>query len=180
MNDTVLYRTGAIVFGLSGVVNLIADFLPGREVWNLIGVAAGIGGLAAIWLWQRQAAGITGLVGYGFAMAGLIGIAGFLFADATILPHLPPDTVAALMNGPTGPSIFAAVNTYVLGTLVFVGASLRAGLYPRPALLLWGIGVLPTPFALALPPLTITLGEIVASAGVLWVAAALFRSASSR
>jgi len=177
MTDTALFRAGALIFGLSGAVNLVADLLPGRVWWNLAGVAAGLLGLATVWLWQRRQAGWAGAAGYGLAMLGLTGIAGFLFADAAILPYLAPDVAAALFDGPTGLAIFAAVILYTLGLLVFVGASLAAGVYPRPALALWALGVLPTPFALALPPPVMTGAEIVTSIGILWVCMVLWRLA---
>ncbi len=175
--DTTLYWTGAFLFGASGAINLVADFLPGTDVLNLIGVVAGLLGLPAVYLAHRGSAGLTGLLAALLAGAGLIGIVGLLFAQAAIFPFLPAETFTTLTEGPTGLAIFAAVVLYVLGVLGFAVTGWRAAVHPRPALALWAAGTLPTIAAIALPPIVMTLAEAVAGAGVLWLAVALWQRA---
>lgn len=177
MHDATLYRIGAVLFGGSGVINIGADVLPGTDVLNLIGVVAGILGLPALYLAHRATAGLSGLLAALLAGAGLIGIVGLLFAQAAIFPFLPAETVGILTAGPSGLAIFAGVVVYVLGVLAFAVTGWRAGVHPRPALLLWAAGTLPTLAAIALPAVVMTLAEVVAGIGVLWLATALWQGA---
>jgi hypothetical protein len=177
MTESSLFRTGAVLFGLSGAVNMVADLLPGTVWLNVLGVAVGILGLPAIYLAQWRETGSQGLIAALLAGLGLIGIAGFLFVDATVLPNLPAETGAALMGGPAGAAIFAAVILYVLGVVGFAAANWRGAVLPRTALALWAIGTAPTIAAVALPSVVMTVAEIVAGAGVVWLAVAVFRAA---
>lgn len=177
MRDSDLFKLGALLFALSGAVNIIADLVPGTAWFNLAGVAAGILGLPALYLVQRRAIGLPGLVAALLAGLGLIGIAGFLFADAAIFPALAEDTVAAITEGGAGLAIFAAVILYVLGVLAFAAASWRGAVLPRAGLALWAVGTAPTVAAIALPPVVMTVAEIVAGAGVVWLAQAVWRRA---
>jgi len=178
MTDATLYRTGAVFFGASGAINIVADLLPGTAILNLAGVAAGILGLPAVYLFARHTTGRAGLVTALLAAVGLIGIAGFLFADAAILANLPPETVTELTEGPAGMAIFAAVILYVAGVLAFAAVNWRGGVLPRPALALWALGTAPTAAAIALPPLFMTVAEAAAGAGVVWVALGIHRQVS--
>ena len=119
--------------------------------------------------------GGAGLVAYGLVMMGFTGIAGFLFADAAVLPQLPTETTEAILSGPAGMAIFGAVILYVAGTLAFTGTAFAARALPRPALALWGLGTLPTVAAIALPAAVMTVAEILVSIGILWVAAHIWR-----
>jgi len=177
MRDADLYRLGAALFGLSGAVNIVADLVPGTAWFNLAGVAAGILGLPAIYLFQRRAVGLPGLVAALLAGLGLIGIAGFLFVDAAIFPALAEETVAAVTAGAPGLAIFAAVILYVAGVLAFAAAGWRGAVLPRAGLALWAAGTAPTVAAIALPPAVMTVAEILAGAGVVWLAHAVWRGA---
>lgn len=181
MNTATLYRFGAGAFMLSGVFNMIADFLPIgiTRLLNLGGVAFGILGLTAVYLYQKQESKAFGFGAYVLTMLGFIGIAGFLFVDAFVFPYLDATLQTTLTNGTTGLAIFASVIVYVLGVLLFTIASFRAGIYPKIPLLLWGVGVLPTLVALALPALVMTIAEITASIGILWIGRSIWLGAAT-
>lgn len=171
MKVSTLYKAGAAAFILSGILNIIADFLPATatRLLNFGGVATGILGLVAIYLFQRERVGVFGFISYLVAAFGFIGIAGFLFVDAFVFPYISTTLQEELVNGATGTAIFMSVIAYVLGVVLFNVASFRAKRYPTPALVLWTIGVLPTLAATALPGFVITIAEITASIGIVWI-----------
>jgi hypothetical protein len=171
-------RLGAAAFALSGALNILADFMPveATRVMNLAGVMLGIIGLPALYVHSHRVTGVAALVGLAVALAGFVGIAGLLFVQAFVFPALDPAAVADLTAGGAGVAIFAAVILYVAGVLVLVVALWRGGAVPRPALALWGLGTAPTLAAIALPAVVMTVAEIVASLGVIWIAAAMWQS----
>lgn len=179
MKITTLYRSGAAAFIFSGILNIIADFLPAAatRLLNFGGVAAGILGLVAIYLFQRERVGVFGFISYLVAAFGFIGIAGFLFVDAFVFPYISTALQEELVNGATGAAIFMTVVAYVLGVVLFNIASYRAKRYPTPALVLWTIGVLPTLAATAVPGFVITIAEIIASTGIVWIGSVVWRNA---
>ncbi len=172
---------GAVAFAVSGVLNIFADFMPetATRLMNFIGVCLGVVGLQALYVYSHQKTGAAALAGVLLATFGFLGIAGFLFTDAFVFPSLDPVTVETLTAGTTGLAIFAAVILYVLGVLLFAATLYRARALPRPALLLWAIGTLPTLAAIALPAFVMTIAEIIASAGVIWIALSILREMRS-
>lgn len=168
---------GAIAFAASALLNIFADFLPipATRLMNFVGVSLGILGLQALYLFHPNADKAT-LAAHLIATFGFIGIAGFLFADAFIFPALAVAQVANLTAGPTGLAIFAAVTLYVLGVLALTATLFRQTILPKPALALWAIGTAPTITAIALPPAVMTVAEITASLGILWIATTMLRS----
>jgi|JI8StandDraft_2_1071088.scaffolds.fasta_scaffold09855_4 hypothetical protein len=172
-------RAGLIAFGLSGALNVVADAFPPapQAALNLAGVTAGLLGFGAVYALAGRRAGLAGTLAYALCIAGLTGIAGFLFADAVVLRALPPETTAALTAGSAGLAIFAAVIVYVLGVLAFVAALWRAGGVPRLALAVWGLATVPTLAAIALPTVVMTLAEGAAGLAIVWIAVHLARHA---
>jgi hypothetical protein len=168
---------GAAAFALSGALNILADFMPvaATRVMNMAGVGLGIIGLPALYVHSHRGTGAAALAALVVATAGFVGIAGFLFADAFVLAALPAETVAGLTAGSTGMAIFAAVILYVAGVLGLVASLWRGGAVPRPALALWGVGTVPTLAAIALPAGVMTVAEILASLGVIWIAGAMWQ-----
>lgn len=182
MNSGTLYRFGAAAFILSGVLNSIADFLPPAltRLLNFGGVAFGILGITAVYLYQRRESRLLGFSSYVLTILGFIGIAGFLFVDAFVFPYIDPSLQEALTNGQTGMAIFISVIAYVLGVLLFVLASLRARVYPKIPLLFWGLGVIPTPLALILPAGIMTIAEVIVSISIIWIGVVLWQGAVTK
>ncbi len=172
---------GAAAFAVSGVLNIFADFMPdaATQLMNFVGVCLGVLGLQALYVFAHQKTGVANLSGFLLATFGFLGIAGFLFADAFVFPSLETDTLATLIAGTTGLAIFASVILYVVGVLLFATTLFRSGMLPKPALLLWATGTLPTLAAIALPAVVMTVAEIVASVGVIWIANAILRDLRS-
>lgn len=139
------------------------------------GVGCGLLGLPAVYLAQRHKVGRTGFIAALAAGLGLIGIAGFVFANAAVLPSLPQALVQQLTEGPTGMAIFGAVILYVAGVVALVATSWRVGIHPKGALALWGISTAPTIAAIALPPVVMVVAEMIAGLGVVWLAFSLYR-----
>lgn len=166
---------GAVAFAASGVLNIFADFMPDTvtRLLNFFGVCLGILGLQALYVFVHSQTGRATLAGFVVALLGFIGIAGFLFTDAFVFPALDAAEVSALTAGGTGMAIFASVILYVVGVLTFVATLFRTGLLPKAALLLWGAGTAPTIAAIALPAGVMTVAEIAASLGIIWIAAVM-------
>ena len=180
MDAPILYMTGAVLFGASGAVHIVADLLPGTAVLNLSGVALGLLGLPALYLSHAGRAGLAGLVAVLVLGLGLVGIAGLLFAQAVVFPQLPPGAFDALVAGPAGMTIFAFVILYVAGVAGFAATGLRADVHPKPALALWAAGTAPTIAAIALPPIVMTIAEIVAGCAGLWLSVSLWQRYSAQ
>ena len=182
MNTSTLYKFGSASFILSGVINIFADFLPVdiTRVLNFAGVAAGILGLIVVYLYQRNESGRLGFAGYCMTMLGFIGVAGFLFVDAFVFPYLDTNQQETLVGGPTGFAIFLSVILYVVGVVLFNVASLRSNVYPKLASILWMVGVLPTLAALALPAIVLTISEIMASVGIVWIGVTIWQGSAKK
>lgn len=174
-----LFQLGAIVFALSGAINIVADLIPGTMYWNFVGVLCGILALPTFYVVQQTRLGRSGFLAFVFAQAGLIGIGGFLYAEAFVFAFLDPAVTEQLFEGPTGLAIFGSVIIYVLGVLGFVVASLRAKVLPAFGFLLWGVGTAPTIAAIALPSIVMVIAEMCAGLGVIWISIGLYRFADS-
>lgn len=172
---------GAAAFAMSGLLNIFADFMPDEATrpMNFVGVCLGVLGLQALFLYAHERTGAATLAGFLLATFGFLGIAGFLFTDAFVFPSLGSDTVEILTAGATGLAIFAAVILYVLGVLLFSTTLYWTAVLPKPALLLWALGTLPTIAAIALPAIVMTAAEIMASIGVVWIALSVMRDVRS-
>jgi hypothetical protein len=182
MNTSTLYKFGSASVIFSGIVNIFADFLPIEytRLLNFAGVTAGILGFVAVYLYQRNESGSLGFVGYLMAMLGFVGIAGFLFVDAFVFPYLNTNQQEALVNGQTGFAIFISVIVYVAGVILFNVASLRSNVYPKIASIIWVLGVIPTLAALALPAFVLTISEIMASVGILWIGITIWQGSAKK
>ncbi len=170
MQLSTFVRLGTVAFAGSGVVNIVADFVPLTGALNMAGVMLGILGLSAVFVHIHDRAGTLAYAGFVLATLGFTGIAGFLFAQTVIFPALAPDRVDALLAGPPGMAIFAAVIAYVAGVLAFAAGAWPTGRLPRWALALWGVATLPTMAAVALPPVVLTVTEIAVSIAILGLA----------
>lgn len=177
-----LVAIGAAAFAASGILNIFADFMPDTvtRLMNFFGVCLGVLGLHALYIFAHQRTGAANLVGFLLSTFGFLGIAGFLFTDAFVFPSLAQETVGALTAGSTGLAIFGAVILYVAGVLLFTVTLYRSGVLPRPALLLWAAGTAPTIAAIALPAIVMTVAEITASVGVVWIAFAVLRDVRTK
>jgi hypothetical protein len=128
-------------------------------------------GLVGLYAHQSEASGILGLVSFLVAFLGTAFSVGSGWYQLFVAPSLAVEAPEALDAEPTGMLTLGFVLTFVvfltLGWVLFGIAALRAGVYPRMAVILLMIGVvinfLPTHFT-----------EFVFNVAVAWLGFVLF------
>ena len=158
-----------ITVGLFHPLNVIASVTTTR--WAIVHALAtamgffGLLGLAGLYARQVKESGWLGLAGFVVLSLWLVITTGFTFAEVCILPLLvatAPTFVAGFLgsfSGATGPINMGVLPMlwtltgplYIAGGLLFGIATLRAGLLPRGAAGLLGIGTALAPVAALLP-----------------------------
>jgi hypothetical protein len=159
MKTTQLYAIAGIIGMFGAVLNVVAEFLPeslglaGNLLVNLLLPTV----ITALYLYQRQATGIIGLIGYAAQVFGLGLIAGFFFAQAFVLSVLDPTVEQQLLAGTLGLVVVSTLVILALGIVLFGLATFRARVFPRWATVLYvvfflvalGARFLPGPVGLA-------------------------------
>ena len=169
MNRSLLYLWAGIAGIIAGLLNIVIEFLPasvGRPL-NLLVVILTLWTLTAIYLHQREESGILGFIGYAINQFGLALIVGLIFAQVFVLSALDLALVGELMSGTTGLAALASLIIFVLGVILFGTSIIRANLFPKWAAVLYIVGFLPLAAGPFLPPIVVSVGEVVASIGIL-------------
>jgi hypothetical protein len=182
-----LYRLAALAGWLSAVVLVLntlrrAALFPSDPFFNAIAPlseTAGLLALTGIYLWQARRAGVLGLVGFGLNFAGLAGAVATEVVVNYVLVPLDGATIDRIAAGPTGPFFLVTGVLFGVGGLLFAAATWRAGLFPRPALVAYGLGIVIAGLRTAAPLAVSTGGLVLVAVGTAWLAAALW-SASGR
>jgi hypothetical protein len=141
-----------------------------------LGAAFGPPALTALYLHLRSGSRF-GALAYGVNAIGLGLYSGVAFALNLVLFFLPESTVDDLLAGPTGVVIRIAGIVFVVGTLLFGVAMLRARVLP--AVPVWGYTVaLPLLALLAPLPDTVFTSavHVLAATSVIWLSAAVWTS----
>jgi hypothetical protein len=125
--------------------------------------------LTAIYLWQRERAGLLGLFGFGLNFAGLTGAVAIEFTLHYVFPLLDKPTVDRLVEGRTGAGFLVISLVYLTGILLFGLSMWRAGRCPKPAVLLYVIGFVPTALRAVLPAPVVSAGFVLGAAALLWL-----------
>src|SRR2546423_10986109 len=102
--------------------------LPDTAVLNAIaplGSLAGLFTITGLYLRQRAAAGMLGLIGYGLNFAGLAGAFAIEYVLHFVFHYLPSDRVDALVHGGTGNAFRVTAIVLICGVLAFGVASWR-------------------------------------------------------
>ena len=169
MNRSLLYLWAGIAGIIAGLLNIVIEFLPaiiGRPL-NLLVVILMVWTLTAIYLRQRAESGVLGFIGYVVNEFGLALIVGLIYARVFVLSALDATLVGELMSGTTGFAALASLIIFVLGVALFGISIIRANVFPKWAAVLYIVGFLPLAVAPFIPPVVVSIGEIVASVGVL-------------
>jgi len=189
MSPSNLVRLGGLAAVGAGVLTIIGD-LVGLSVYfeepavvattfsysltfwlYLLGSVLLLGGLVALYVYQSEAAGILGVVGFVVAFLGTALIVGANWAQVFIGPLLAVNAPQILELGPTGGLLLTFI-TLGVGWLLFGIATLRAGVFPRWAAILLIVGAVLSFFPV---PLT----SIVLSAAVIWLGLILLMGGSA-
>jgi hypothetical protein len=132
----------------------------------LLGMAALLLALAAIYTREATSLGRLGLVGYLTATLGTLLVAGDWWFEAFVVPEIATQAPEILTGSP-GRSLLTGVVTttafFAIGWTLFGIAALRSGVFGRPAAVLLIVGGLTGVLALSTPwqiPLAVAIGWI--------------------
>jgi len=175
MEASDLYRWTGIVGILAGVLNVVVELLPERigQPLDLLVNTLGLWVLAALYLRQREASGVLGLIAYSIQSFGMALVIGFLFTQAFVLSGFDTAQRAAVLAGPMGIATVLALGMVTVGAILFGIATLRAGVFPKWAALLLMIGFMMTPIGAFAAPIVKSAGEFILSAGLIGLSYAL-------
>ena len=180
--------TAAVLIILSQVMRLAGGGLLGPD-WvttpaytltytvALLGMAALLLALTAVYTRESAALGRLGLIGYVTAFLGTLMVAGDWWFEAFAIPMIATAAPAVLDLPPSASLLVGAIATvgpYTVGWVLFGLAALHARVTPRAAALLLIAGGLAGPLALSTPyqiPLAIAIG---------WIGLALERESRRR
>jgi hypothetical protein len=184
MRPSTLYRLAGLAGILSALVLVFAaarrgGVIPANMLTHGVSPLASILGLLALtglYLVQRREAGTLGLVGYALNFVGLAGVVGIEFTINNVFPYLDRATVDALLAGTTGTMFVLTSMVFLLGVVGFGLATWRAGLLPRPAALLYVVGLVPVALRGVVPDATVPAGQVLAAAGIAWLSAVLWQA----
>lgn len=168
-----LYRISATALVVAGVSLAVGQFLhpsppfadsvattrwaAAHVLWWLGGLTAMLG-FAGLYLRQREAVGLSGFVGTGFAVFGSALIACAMFFEAFVAPTAAARAPALFESYPAGggwvgflAGVLAAGALIGVGLVMFGIAMYRAGLVPRWAIVLAVLGGAPFAVNFLLP-----------------------------
>jgi hypothetical protein len=180
MKASDIYRWSGITGILAGVLNGIVEFLPERsgQPLEVVVNTLGLWVLIALYLRQREASGVLGLIAYVIQSFGMILVIGFLFTQAFVLSGFDPAQTAAVFAGPAGIVTVISLAITTVGAILFGIATVRAGVFPKWAALLLMIGFVMAPIGAATTQTLKLIGELILSAGLIGLSYALFSEAA--
>jgi hypothetical protein len=183
MSTATLYRWAGIAGIVAGVLVIIVNFVPGG-IWgslgrplNLLVPLLSMWALAAVYLWQRQASGLLGFIGYIVNSLGLALLVGNDFTIAFIFPSLDAAVVGGLLAGTTRTAFMVGLDIFVVGVILFGVATIRAGVFSKWAAGLYIVGWLVAAVIFFIPQIIVSIGEVIGSIGFIWLSYALWSGA---
>lgn len=179
-----LYRLSAWAAILSGLLIIIKKLLvelllPLNPITNAVGsfgLFLGLFALTGLYVYQREASGRLGLIGYLINWFGLAFVSGVDYARLYILPYLSQNEIQVLLAGPTKLVFLSCALFFLLGVLLFGVALLRTGVFPRLAILLYMLGFTLYSLLFFLPVLVVRIAETGGALGVIWLGYAMLTS----
>ncbi|WP_165989497.1 hypothetical protein [Streptomyces sp. YIM 98790] len=190
MSETWLLRFGAVcgvVLALSiGVPGAVEAFTGETAATSFViglGTALGAPALTGLYLHQRRRRGAAGggrfePFAYAVNLLGLCLFAGAAFALNLVLFFLDEEVAEEVMAGPTLAAVLGAVVLFVLGSVLFGAAMVRARVFPRAAAL--GYAVLFPLLALLAPlpdSLLVSVVHVLAGAALFRLSAVVWTDA---
>lgn len=163
-----------VVMGLSvGVPGAVEAFTGETTVTSLViglGVALGPLVLTAFHVWQSEACGRFGEVAYAVNMIGLTLFAGIAFALNLVVFFLDDAVTRELLLGPTKVVLLGGTAVFVVGTVVFSVAMLRAGVFPRVPAAGYGVALTGLAVGASLPDGVLTsLLHVLVAVTLVWL-----------
>ena len=176
MSTTTLYRWAGIVGIIIGVLNIIVEFVSDHlgTPLDLLVVILALWALVGLYLRQRQASGLLGFIGYLVNALGIVLFVGVGFSVVFIFPSLDPTVIEGLFGGPFLTAFLGTEYIFVVGVILFGVATIRAGVLPKWAAVLYMVGFLVFLGDFFLPDIIFSVGEAVGSIGIIWLSYALW------
>lgn len=181
MFPTNLYRLSAWAAILSGlliiikklVVELLLPLNPTTNAVGSFGLLLGLFTLTGVYVYQREASGRLGLIGYLVNWFGLAFVSGVDYAKLYILPYLSKSELQALLAGPTKLVFVCSAIFFLAGVLLFSTASFRARVFPPLAILFYLLGFTLYSLSFLLPDVVVRTAEVGGALGVIWLGYAM-------
>jgi hypothetical protein len=130
--------------------------------------------LVALHLAQAGVAGRLGAVGYALNLVGLGLFGGAAFALNLALVHLDPDVLKVLLAGPTRLALLGSAVVFVVGSILFGIAMLRARVLPRAPAAAYTLALPAFALLAPLPDTPLTSGlHVVVGLTLVWLSLAL-------
>jgi hypothetical protein len=174
MSTDHLYRLSAVAALLSGgciIVGKVLAFLPdpqAGEIFDFFSPFFGLFAIVGIYLWQREHAGRFGAVAFILAFAGLAQVTALDYFGAFIRLEIPPAVMDQVMEGSTGMVAALSGLTFLVGEILFGISTIRAGVFPKIAAVLFIIGFIPVPLVEVFPFGIVAAGSVIAGIGLGW------------
>jgi hypothetical protein len=172
---TSFYRLSAGAAMLGGVFIIIKKlvvelFLPFNVAMNAVGTLGLLltfFSLTGLYLYQREAIGRWGLIGYLVNWFGIGAIAGLDYTRLFVLPFLDKSVVDMLLAGPTRTVFFVSALIFLTGVILMGTAMLRAKSFPRLPVLIYIIGFIPYSLPTLFPDPVVRIAQIIAALGII-------------
>jgi len=145
-------------------------FLPLNVATNAVGTLGLLltfFSLTGLYLYQREALGRWGLVGYLVNWFGIGAVAGLDYTRLFVLPFLERSITAELLAGPTRTVFFASALIFLAGVVIFGVAMLRGKVMPRLPILMYVIGFIPYSLPTLFPDPVVRIAQIVGTLGIM-------------
>ncbi len=176
MFPATLYRLSAWAAILSGlfiiikklVVELLLPVNPATNAVGSFGLLLGLFTLTGVYVYQREASGRLGLIGYLVNWFGLAFVSGVDYAKLYILPYLSKSELQALLAGPTKLVFVCSAIFFLAGVILFSAASFRARVFPPLAILFYLLGFTLYSLSFLLPDVVVRTAEVGGALGVIW------------
>jgi hypothetical protein len=142
----------------------------------VLGVSAAFASplLVALHVRQADAAGRLGAVAYAVNLVGLGLFGGAAFALNLTLVHLESDVLKQLLAGPTRLALLGSAVVFVVGSVLFGVAMLRARVFPRVPAAAYAVALPAFALLAPLPDTPLTSGlHVVVGLTLVWLSLAL-------
>jgi hypothetical protein len=180
MSASTLFRLSGLAGIVCGSIILIQRLLidtiaPGSPIAiGPLGPILGLLVLTGAYLRQREESGVLGGIAFLVSFLSMGLIAGVDFTRRYILVQLDPEIVRELLTGPTRLLFLACGVSFLAGVLLFGASTLRAGVFPRAAILLYVVGFVPYALSPFFPAPVVTASQAIGAVGVAWLGWALW------
>lgn len=182
MSLTNFYRLSAGAAMLGGVFIItkklfVELFLPLNVATNAVGTMGlllSFFSLTGLYLYQREALGRWGLVGYLVNWFGIGAVAGLDYTRLFVLPFLEKSITAELLTGPTMTVFFASALVFLSGVILFGAAMFRANVFPRLPILMYVIGFIPYSLPTLFPDPVVRIAQVIGTLGIMGMGYALW------